>query len=301
MKVRADPIRYLDEGGWRNVDLRLDGISCVPLYGTASIKTITPGAEMHIHPGCIEFCLCIKGNLRYITDAGEYQILPGHLFVSQPTEPHRRCNNPKGMKLHQILFRIPAKGESVLGLTPDESAVLVDRLRSFPFRTCPASPHVSAAFTRLHSISRTEKHGSPLRSLKMKAAALELFVSLADVSKMTPPAKTAVSPRVEALIRRMTEHPEDTYPLQTLAREAALSEVMFTNVFKRATGLTPHAYLLDVRIRHARRDLMSGNARIAEIAARYRFKTARHFSTVFKRIIGMTPGQCRGTRSSGER
>ena len=57
MKVRADPIKYVDEGGWRNVDLRVDGVDCVPLFGTASIHAISPGAEMHVHPGCIEFCL----------------------------------------------------------------------------------------------------------------------------------------------------------------------------------------------------------------------------------------------------
>lgn len=293
MKVRADPIRYLDEGGWQNVDLRPDGVSCVPLYGTASIKSVTPGAEMHVHPGCIEFCLCTKGNLRYMTDSGEYQVLPGHLFVSQPDEPHRRCNNPKGMQLHQILFKIPPKGGTVLGLSREETAFLVKRLTSFPYRTCVSPDRVTAGFTRLHSVYHGEKADTALRSLKMKAAALDLFVSLADAATMSSAAKPAVNPKVEALVARITEHPEETYSLKSLAREAALSEVMFTNAFKRATGLTPHAYLLDARIKRARADLESGNDTIAEIATRYRFKTARHFTTVFKRIIGTTPGQCR--------
>lgn len=293
MRVHADPIRYLDEGGWHNVDLRLDGVSCVPLYSTANIKAISPGAQMHIHPGCIEFCLCIKGNLRYMTSDGEYQVLPGHLFVSQPNEPHRRCNNPNGMQLHQILFKIPHKGESVLGLSQKDSAYLVKLLRNFPFRTCPAPSQISTAFMRLHSICRKAKKKSPLRPLKIKSTALELFVSLAELAETPHMEKAEVSPKVKAVIESITEHPEYSFSLQDMARQAALSEVMFNNAFKRATGLTPHAYLLDVRIKRARDDLLAGHGSIAQIASRYRFKTARHFTAVFKRIIGIVPSQCR--------
>lgn len=293
MRVQTDPIRYLDEGGWHNVDLRLDGVSCVPLYSTANIKALSPGAQMHVHPGCIEFCLCIKGNLLYTTTDGEHQLLPGHLFVSQPDEPHRRCNNPNGMQLHQILFRIPHRGESVLGLTPKDSSYLVKLLRNFPFRTCPAPSQVSAAFMRLHSICRKAKKKSPLRSLKIKSTALELFVALAELAETPHMKKAEVSPKVKAVIERINEHPEQSFPLQDMAREAALSEVMFNNAFKQATGLTPHAYLLDIRIKRARAELLAGHENIAQIASRYRFKTARHFTAVFKRIIGSAPSQIR--------
>jgi AraC-like DNA-binding protein len=197
------------------------------------------------------------------------------------------------MQLHQILFKIPRKGEPVLGLTPRESNYLVKLLKSFPFRTHPASPQVSAAFTRLYFICHKESKTSPLRSLKMKSAAIDLFVSLAEMSENPSKTKVEVNPKLKVVIERMTKHPEDSFPLSAMARESALSEVMFTSAFKRATGLTPHAYLLDIRIKHARAKIIAGEKSITQIALRYGFKTARHFSAVFKRITGQTPSQCR--------
>ena len=293
MKVRADPIRYVDEGGWRNVDLRVDGVDCVPLFGTASIKAVSSGAEMHVHPGCIEFCLCVKGNLRYTTTEGEYQVLPGQLFVSQPQQPHRRCNNPKGMRLYQILFRIPPKGGTVLGLTPQESAYLVSALKRFPYRLCPSSPRVNMAFERLFELQTGERPGTLIRKLKMKSAALELFLALAETPHLPPSEKGRPNAKLKAVIARMTERPELDFPVEQIAREAALSTGSFTDAFKRATGLTPHAYLLDVRVKCAREDLEKGTETVSDIARRYRFPTARHFATVFKRIVGVTPRQCR--------
>ncbi|MDE3276378.1 MAG: AraC family transcriptional regulator [Verrucomicrobiota bacterium] len=293
MKVRADPIKYVDEGGWRNVDLRVDGVDCVPLFGTASIHAISPGAEMHVHPGCIEFCLCVKGNLRYATTDGEYRVLPGQIFVSQPEQPHRRCNNPKGMRLYQILFRLPAKGESVLGLTERETSFLVGALRRFPYRLCPSPPRVVELFRRLCDLQTSEKRGTLVRKLKMRSAALELFLALAEAPYMSPTEKGLPNAKLKAIVDRMNDHPELDFPIERISAEAALSSGAFTDAFKRTTGLTPHAYLIDVRVRKARADLEKGNEPVAVVAKRYRFPTARHFATVFKRIIGMSPRQCR--------
>lgn len=293
MKVKADPIRYVDEGGWRNVDLRVDGVDCVPLFGTASIRAVSPGAEMHIHPGCIEFCLCVKGNLRYMTTEGEYQVLPGQIFVSQPNMPHRRCNNPKGMRLYQILFQVPPKGGTVLGLTPSESAYLVSALKRFPYRLCPSSARVNMAFERLFDLQSFERPGTLIRKLKMKSAALELFLALVETPYLPPSEKGRPNEKLKSVIERMTAHPERDFPVEQIAKEAALSTGAFTDAFKRATGLTPHAYLLDIRVKRAREDLSKGFGTVADIARRYRFPTARHFATIFKRIVGLSPRQCR--------
>lgn len=293
MEIKADPIVYGEMEGWRNVDLRKDGVDCVPLFGRASIKALTSGAEMHIHPGCIEFCLCIKGNLRYETPEGEFQVLPGRLFVSQPGMPHRRCNNPKGMLLYQILFRIPSKGKTVLGLSARESASLVDALKRFPFRLCPSTPQINAAFERLFTLYDIEKRGSVLRRLKMKSAALELFLALVEAPESVPSARGRPNSKVNAVIERMKTHPEGDYPLDAISAETGLSPVLFIDAFKRATGLTPHAFLLDIRVARARSELADPRRSIEDVAAKYRFSTARHFSTMFKRIVGMRPSDCR--------
>ena len=293
MTIREEPIVYGDMEGWRNVNPRLDGVDCVPLFGRASIKAHTSGAAMHVHPGCIEFCLCVKGNLRYETTEGEFQVLPGRLFVSQPDSPHRRCNNPKGMFLYQILFRLPERGKTVLGLSAAESAALVNALRRFPYRLCPSTPRVNAAFERLYALCGQKQRGNALRRLKVKSAALELFVALTEAPSIAPSAKGRPNGKLKAVIAQMEAHPERDYPVERIAAEAAMSPVLFTDAFKRATGLTPHAFLLDVRVARAREELACSGRSIAVIAERYHFPSARHFATMFRRIVGMSPSECR--------
>ena len=293
MDILEDPIVYGDMEGWRNVDPRLYGVDCVPLFGRASIKTHTSGAAMHVHPRCIEFCLCVKGRLRYETTEGEFQVLPGHLFVSQPDSPHRRCNNPKGMFLYQILFQIPKRGNTVLDLPMAESLALVNALRRFPYRMCPSTTRVNMAFERLYALCGQKARGNVLHRLKVKSAALELFVAMTEAPSIAPSAKGRPNSKLKAVIAQMEAHPEKDYPVERIAAEAGMSPVLFTDEFKRTTGLTPHAFLLDVRVARTREELSNSTRSIAAIAECYRFPSARHFATMFRRIVGMSPSEYR--------
>jgi AraC-like DNA-binding protein len=55
-------------------------------------------------------------------------------------------------------------------------------------------------------------------------------------------------------------------------------------------GLPPHAYLENIRIRQAQHLLKNGKP-IIEAAYETGFSSQSHFTTTFKRLIGVTPGQ----------
>jgi AraC-like DNA-binding protein len=289
----VEPLFYDDGKDWRIVDLRPDGCDCIPLLARGSFSAVRGGAEMHVHSQVVEICLCLKGNVRYETTEGEYQVLPGRIFVSKQNEPHRRCNNPKGMLIYRIVFAPPPKGGTILGLSRKESLELSEGITNFPFRLCPASPRFRTAFERLFELYETEKGPSTLRQLKMKAATLDFLLSLLELPKLPPSPHGRPNARVKAIVKRMEESPEKDFPVEALAREAALSTVAFTEAFKRETGLTPHAYLIDVRIQRARALLSSSPVGVAAVANRFRFSSPQHFATVFRRITGLSPRECR--------
>lgn len=80
--------------------------------------------------------------------------------------------------------------------------------------------------------------------------------------------------------------------LTALACEAGLSPWHLVRVFERETGVTPHAYLTQVRVERARQRL-AGPDRIADIAAECGFADQAHLTRLFKRQTGMTPGNFR--------
>lgn len=85
------------------------------------------------------------------------------------------------------------------------------------------------------------------------------------------------------------DDPIATLTLTALANEAGLSRYQFLRGFARATGLTPHAYILQRRIHRARQMIRHGT-RLAEVAALSGFSDQSHMTRLFVRSFGVTPG-----------
>jgi AraC-like DNA-binding protein len=83
--------------------------------------------------------------------------------------------------------------------------------------------------------------------------------------------------------------PSENVSLERLAHEAGLSPFHLCRVFRRETGLSPHAYQVLVRVRLAKRLLAQGDS-IAQAAMDAGFFDQAHLTRHFKRIFGVTPG-----------
>jgi AraC-like DNA-binding protein len=78
--------------------------------------------------------------------------------------------------------------------------------------------------------------------------------------------------------------------LTDLAAVADLSTSHLLRSFRKHTGITPHAYLIQMRIEASKSLLRLGNA-ISDVADATGFTDQSHFTRHFKRIMGVTPGQ----------
>lgn len=107
------------------------------------------------------------------------------------------------------------------------------------------------------------------------------------------PRLVAPCTRHDVAVRQAREylraHALENPSLDTLAREAGLSKFHLLRVFKEATGLTPHAWLLRHRVLLGRKALEAGHSP-AEAAALAGFADQSHFTRRFKAIHGLTPG-----------
>jgi AraC family transcriptional regulator len=78
-----------------------------------------------------------------------------------------------------------------------------------------------------------------------------------------------------------------------------MSPFHFARLFKRTAGVPPHRFVVRRRVDRAIELLAGGEHPIGEIARLVGFATPSHFTTVFRRITGVTPTEHR--RGRGER
>jgi AraC family transcriptional regulator len=94
-------------------------------------------------------------------------------------------------------------------------------------------------------------------------------------------------------LRRVTEYIQQNLdkalPLAELAALVSMSPFHFARLFKGSTGLPPHRFVIRQRIARARACLSTPDLSIAQISRSVGFRTPSHFTTVFRRVTGVTP------------
>ena len=97
--------------------------------------------------------------------------------------------------------------------------------------------------------------------------------------------------RLAAAIRRMHGDPAQSWTVEALARESALSRSAFFTRFTRAVGVPPMEYLVAWRMALAKYLLRRSDHALAEIAERVGYGSASAFSTAFSRHVGQPPAR----------
>jgi AraC-like DNA-binding protein len=77
--------------------------------------------------------------------------------------------------------------------------------------------------------------------------------------------------------------------LASVAAECGLSSFQLIRVFQRVLGVSPYAYLVQLRVNRAR-DLLHQGVGVSEVAYSCGFSDQSHLTRVFKKAVGVPPG-----------
>jgi len=100
---------------------------------------------------------------------------------------------------------------------------------------------------------------------------------------------------VAEAVRYMQDNYSREVPLSDIAAAVHLSPFHLTRLFKQTLGVSPHQYLIQVRVNSARSLLTAGSGErsLAEVASAVGFADQSHLTRHFKRLLGVTPKQLR--------
>ncbi|MFT3761132.1 MAG: AraC family transcriptional regulator [Pseudoxanthomonas sp.] len=99
--------------------------------------------------------------------------------------------------------------------------------------------------------------------------------------------------RITRAVRRIEAGAGADMSLSALAEEAAMSPYHFLRVFRQGVGMTPHQYLLRLRLHRAATRLLRSDEPIAAIAYACGFADLSTFNRRFRRVMGVAPGAWR--------
>ncbi len=288
--IVREPLRYYDEPDRLVVDFRREGVSFLPLASRRTGRSRTDAPALHIHPGMMEICYCLRGSLAFETPQRTFAFLPQSVFTSRDTEPHRMTANPKGLFVYRVLVRLPSAGRRFDGLDAVDSAWLRSRMLALPRHFFISGPDLQNAFERLFGAYSAPVDDSVRRRIELRRRALDVLLACVDAAARG--ASRRRLPAVERFVRQMESDPVADYPLDEMSRAASLSPSMFVKAFKDAAGLPPQAYLRNCRLRLATRMLDEGRS-VLSTALKLKFSTAQYFATAFKAETGVSPSAWR--------
>jgi transcriptional regulator GlxA family with amidase domain len=95
------------------------------------------------------------------------------------------------------------------------------------------------------------------------------------------------------LVAWLPDNLKNHLSIEKLARRATMSPRNFARLFRQELGKTPAKHIEDLRLEAARRQLESTSRSLDEIANASGFASSEILRRVFRRRLGVTPGQYR--------
>ncbi|MGG4033744.1 response regulator [Paenibacillus cisolokensis] len=110
---------------------------------------------------------------------------------------------------------------------------------------------------------------------------------------LTPePRPAAKHPAIEKALSYLEERYGQDVSLQELAEHVGLNPTYFSLLFKEEVGITYIKHLTRIRMEKAKTMLREG-MRVGEVSEKVGYLNYRHFTEIFKKSVGVTPGQYR--------
>jgi AraC-like DNA-binding protein len=261
----------------------VDGLSC--LHADFTTHDYAP----HQHDAFV-VAVAESGGSEFKSRGRSDEARESVLLVFNPAEPHSgRMGWSNRWRYRSFYLTQPAIETVVADLGIARPAYFM--------RNVVGDADLIAAFARLHR--SLEDGQDPLEERELLVASFgTLFQRHGDGARSVP-----MAVRDEAVVARVakrlaSQHAESGLTLNEMGLWVDMTPFQLISLFKRTAGLTPHAYLTQLRLKAAIRELKAG-VPIADAALASGFYDQSALTRHFKRSFGITPLQYQRAGAAG--
>jgi AraC-like DNA-binding protein len=252
-----------------------------------------PEAIPHGHD-VVEFFFVLRGRGLHLGGPGARPLGPGDMGVVRLGQSHCIVTPHEPMGILNLYLE-PSRFRRY-GLTA-EAGRLLDNLSSAAAGepavwSPPADSPVSALLRGIErEASRREPGFAEAVELYTRLLLIECVRSL--LAPAPAPALPPVNPAVERARRFIDENWREPLTLDAIAAAARVGRFHLCRLFRTELGTTPVAYIQRRRIEEAARLLTESDDKVINIAYATGFGDLAHFNRLFRRLMGMAPGDYR--------
>ena len=239
-----------------------------------------PFEERH---SSVSIAIVTAGTFQYRSRAGCETLTPGSLMLGSAGQEFE-CAHEHGTGDRCIAFSYTPEFCDRLETVPSFHALRVPPIRTLS----PLLARASAALA-----GRSDSSWEEL-SIELAARAVQLDRGLSQEAA----AGAGATARVTRIVRAIERDPDGCYDLGALAREARLSPYHFLRTFQIVAGVTPHQYLLRLRLQRAAIRLRIEPTKVVDVALESGFGDISNFNRSFRAEFGVSPRAWR--RQGGE-
>jgi AraC-like DNA-binding protein len=240
--------------------------------------------DIHTHDKAC-FALIVRGAIHIKMRGSEFVARAGDLYAIDAEEPHAGWPiDGDGWCLRTLYVEL----DQLRMMRGEETSSDKDTALSGPIIR---DAQLTSLFQKVHRSS--EGQGADLKRDEMYSRFIERLFERHTRSGNGGGNPGLKEDRAIRLARDFLErHLTDRVRLTDIASAAGLPPFRLFRAFERATGMSPHTYQRQARIRLATRLIRIGHS-LAEIAVAAGFADQAHLTRSFQRSLGVTPGAYR--------
>ncbi len=268
-----------------NPFIRLKNISCYPGIHVMHARYVDHEFTKHSHEG-YAFGVVEQGNLGFKYRGESLCASVGNLNLVNPDEPHDGYDFDHKGWLYRMFYLEPFVFNEIV-------KELTNNKKELPYFQDGVIDDKALAceLFQLHSDILDKK----LCTLEIQERLFEFFLQFAmryADNKFQEKKYKKSLPSVKKAKEYLIDNCRQDVTLDQISSIVNVSKYHFIRIFKEETGLTPHKFLIQSRLRNLRKELLRGKD-LAEVAYKYRFADQAHMSRCFRDVYGISPGNYR--------
>jgi AraC-like DNA-binding protein len=241
--------------------------------------------DVHTHDRAC-FALITRGAIRIRMRATEFVARAGDLYAIDAEEPHTGWPIDKWGWSLRTLYVDLARLQEIVG---DE----VRRTTQFPSLAGPIirDTHFNSILYKVHASSEDAR---PPLAREERFSQFVAWLFAYHTRNILDLPRAGREDKAIRLAREFLDcHLDEKVHLADVAQAAGLPSFRLFRAFKRATGMTPHVYQRQARVRLAAGMIRFGHP-LREVAMAAGFADQSHLTRIFRRAMGVAPGAYRG-------